>query len=376
MKIGLDAYPLSRQKPTGLASYMHNLLKEIGQKDRENEYLLYAFKGLKLPFQNERWKVRLTTESPLNRMSTLWLAFGAKKALLYDKAEVFVGTQGFVPHSLPPTVKTVLVIHDLCLFTCPRNVPLSLYIPQRILFPRSLLRADRIIAISESTRSDIKKFFPKVDEQKVKTVYYGGPDPGFFPCDKKEASEFIRQRLGISGRFILTVTSLEWRKNLTGLLRAYDLCRKKYNIPHKLLICGGERRKGAVEVERLYRKLRLSGSAFFLGHMDKEGLRHLYNAAELMVFPSFYEGFGLPPLEAMSCATPTLVSDIPVFREVMRDASLFADPYKPEELAEKIYTGLSDQELRVGLTDKGLKRIKDFSWSDTARQMIEVFKSL
>ena len=376
MKIALDAYPLSRDKLTGLGVYMQSLTKELQALDRENEYLLYTFKDIKLPFENQRWKVRLTNANPLNRMSTLWLTFGAKDMAERDKVDIFVGTQSFIPPNLTGAVKKVLVLHDLCIFSCPRNVPLYLYVPQRLLFPKSISAADRIIAISEATRADIKKFFPKVDEKIIKTVYYGGPDPVFSPCAKDGAKKFVLQRFNISDRFILTVASLEWRKNLTGLLHAFELCRKKYNIRHKLLIAGGERRKGAQEIERLYKKLGLEGSAYFLGHVDKDELKSLYNAADLMAFPSFYEGFGLPPLEAMSCGTPTLVSDIPVFREVMRDASLFADPCKPEELAEKIYEALSDNTLRDRLVQKGFERVKDFSWAGAARQMLEVFRSL
>jgi len=376
MKIALDAYPLSREKPTGLASYMHNLLKELRLKDAENEYLLYAFNGFTLPFKDERWKIRLTKESSINRMSTLWLAFGAKRALLRDKADIFVGTQSFIPPDLPRPIKKVLVIHDLCLFTCPRNVPLPLYAPQRFLFPRSIRSADRIIAISGSTRADIKRFFPEIDERAIRTIYYGGPDQEFSPCDKQEARDFIARRFGIHGKFILTASSLEWRKNLTGLLRAYDICRKKYNIQHKLFICGGERRKGASEIIRLYKRLALEGSVYFTGHLEKKELRYLYNAADAMIFPSFYEGFGLPPLEAMACKAPCVVSDIAVLREIMQDACLFCDPHSAADIAEKILRVLNDDALRRELITKGEERAKAFSWKKAASDMLDVFREL
>ena len=184
------------------------------------------------------------------------------------------------------------------------------------------------------------------------------------------------QRFNISGRFILTVTSLEWRKNVTGLLTAFDLCRQKYKIPHKLLIAGGERRAKAKDIDRLYKKLGLEGSVYFLGHLSIKELNYLYNTAEALVFPSFYEGFGLPPLEAMACATPVVASDIPVFKEILLDAALFADPYDPMDIAEKIYQATANETLRNNLVKKGLQRVKEFSWARTAQQMLDIFNAL
>jgi glycosyltransferase involved in cell wall biosynthesis len=377
MRIGIDAYPLSRDKLTGLGSYMTNLLQQLQALDKDNEYFLYAPREISLPFENERWQIcQIKGPRPIREISTLWLLGGAKKMLAKDRIDIFVGTQNFIPPVLPAPIKKVLVIHDLCLFVCPQNVPLSLYIPHKMIFNKSLLAADRIVAISESTRSDIKKYFPQIKEDTLKTVYYGGPDPAFSPSDKKEAIRYLSQKFNISDRFILTVTSLEWRKNVTGLLAAFDLCRKKYGIPHKLLIAGGERRAKAKDIDRLYKKLGLENSVHFLGHLSIKELNYLYNTAEALVFPSFYEGFGLPPLEAMACATPVVASDIAVLREILLDAALFADPYDPIDIAEKIYRLLTEEKLRIELIRRGKERLKSFSWENTARQMIKIFDSL
>ncbi|MFH0738732.1 MAG: glycosyltransferase family 1 protein [Candidatus Omnitrophota bacterium] len=377
MRIGLDAYPLSRQNLTGLGVYLNNLLRELSTLDKKNEYWLYTYRDFNLSLENPLWKKRMIgAPKAINSISTLWLALGAKKMLASDKIDIFLGTQNFIPLGLPSSIKKVLVLHDLSIYVCPQNVPLSLYIPHKLIFPKSLFGAERIVAISESSRADLKKFFPTLDEKRISTVYYGGPDPRFNPCPKKEAQDYILERFGVSDRFILSVTSLEWRKNVTGLLRAFDLFRKKFGLPHKLLIAGAERRAKAREIERLYKKLGLGDCVYFLGHLDTKELNYLYNASEALVFPSFYEGFGLPPLEAMACATPVLASDIPVFKELFLDAVLFSDPYEPIDIAKNIYRLLTEENLRIELIQKGTERIKAFSWKNTARQMLDIFNSL
>ncbi|MBM3255080.1 MAG: glycosyltransferase family 4 protein [Candidatus Omnitrophica bacterium] len=377
MRIGLDVYPLSRQNLTGLGVYLNNLLRELSDLDKENEYLLYSYRDFELPFKNPLWKKRIIGgPKVISSISTLWLAWGAKKMLAEDKIDVFLGTQNFIPLGLPPSIKKVLVIHDLAIYACPQNVPASLYLPHRLIFPRSLFDAQRIVAISKSSRADLKKFFPEVDERRVSTVYYGGPDPGFNPCPKKEARDYILERFGVPDKFILSVTSLEWRKNVVGLLRAFDLFRKKFGLPYKLLIAGAERRAKASEIERLYNELNLKDSVYFLGHLNTKELNYLYNAGEGLVFPSFYEGFGLPPLEAMACATPVLASDIPVFRELFLDSVLFANPHEPTDIADNIYRLLTEEPLRTGLIQKGRERIPAFSWKETSSQMLDIFNSL
>lgn len=377
MNIGIDAYPLTREKFTGLGTYLLNLLKELESIDTQNEYFLYGCKDFSLPFRNERWHTRIISGPKIiSSISTLWLAWGCRKMLARDKIGVFIGTQNLVPVFLSPTIKKILVMHDLCLYICPQNLPLSLYLAHKMIFPRSVFSADRIIAITDSTRSDIKKFFPKVENSKIDTVYYGGPAEEFKPIDKRLAREHVAGKFSQSGKYILTVASLEWRKNVTGLLKAFHLYRQKYKIDSKLLIIGGERRSKVGDIYRIHRELSLEDSVFFLGHADTNDLVHLYNAAEALIFPSFYEGFGLPPLEAMACGTAVVASDIPVFREILQDAALLVDANNPEKISEGIYEVLSNKSLAQNLKTKGLERVKFFSWRKTAEETLAVINKV
>jgi hypothetical protein len=377
MKIGIDAYPLTREKFTGLGTYLLNLVKELEIIDTQNEYFLYGAKFFSLPFKNDRWHIRLITgPKMISRVSTLWLAWGCRKMLAQDEINVFIGTQNLIPIFLPRSIKKILVMHDLCLYICPKNLALSLYLTHKMIFARSLFSADQIIAITDSTRADIKRFFPGVENVKIDTVYYGGPAGAFKPMDKRLAQEYVAKKFNHNGKYILTVASLEWRKNVTGLLRAFGLFREKYKLDLKLLIVGGERRSGAGEIFRTYKKLSLGESVCFLGHADTNDLVHLYNAAEALIFPSFYEGFGLPPLEAMACGIPVVASDIPVFREVLQDAAMLVDANNPQKLKQAIYGVLTNGPLAQELKARGLERVKYFSWKKTAQQTLGIINKL
>jgi glycosyltransferase involved in cell wall biosynthesis len=377
MRIGIDAYPLTREKFTGLGTYLLNLVKELEVIDKENEYFLYGCKDFSLPFKNDRWHTRLITGPKIiSQISTLWLVWGCRGMLRRDKIDVFIGTQNLVPIFLPASIKKILVMHDLCLYICPQNLALSLYLAHKMIFPKSIFSADRIIAITDSTRTDIKRFFPRVDNAKIDTVYYGGPAEDFKPVDKGLAREYVAEKFNQSGRFILTVASLEWRKNITGLLKAFRLCKEKHKIDFNLLIVGGEKRSKVGEIYSVYNNLSLKDSVFFLGHADTRDLLHLYNAAEVLVFPSFYEGFGLPPLEAMACGTCVVASDIPVFREILQDAALLVDANDPQKISEGIYEVLTNRSAAQELKTKGLERVKTFSWRKTAEQTLGVISKL
>jgi glycosyltransferase involved in cell wall biosynthesis len=377
MRIGIDAYPLTREKFTGLGTYLLNLVKELEKIDRQNEYFLYGCKDFSLPFKNERWHTRLIGGLKIiSSISTLWLVWGCRKELTRDKIDLFIGTQNLVPIFLPRSIKKILVIHDLCVYVYPQNLPLSLYLAHKMIFTRSLLSADQIIAVTDSTKADIKRLFPRVENSKINMVYNGGAAEVFRPMDKRLAQEYVAAKFNHLGRYIFTVLSLEWRKNVVGLLKAFHLFRERYKIDIKLLIAGAERRSRINEIYRIYKDLSLKDVVCFLPYVDTNDLVYLYSAAEAFVFPSFYEGFGLPPLEAMACATAVIASDIPVFRETLQDAALLVDANSPAKISEGIYEVLTNQSLTQELKARGLERVKFFSWEKTAQQTLSVINRL
>jgi len=375
MRIGIDAYPLAKSL-TGIGTYLTNIIKEIELIDKEHEYFLYTPRMLALPFKNKRWQVKLVRPLLPVKISTLWLIGMANFMALHDKIDIFWGTQNFLPLLFPGKVKRVLSLYDLVSLVCPQTLPKILYPAHKLLLKASVKSADEIFAISHATKDDIIKYFPDINERKIHVIYCGGPGKVFTPEDKEKSRHYLNKKFNVSAKFILTVTSFEWRKNVSGLLEAFSICKKKMNLEHKLVVIVGQRRSGVRGINKVYKKLKLENEVIFLDYVDIVDLAHFYRGADVFVFPSFYEGFGLPPLEAMACGTPVIASSIPVFKEILGNAALLADPYNPEDIALKIYEVISNVDLRNSLIHRGFEKIKIYSWKDAAKKILAILEGI
>ncbi len=373
MKIGINAYPLSR-KFSGPSVYLFNVLKYLEIMDKENEYYLYSRNGLKLPFTNNpRWHI-IITEGFLNYSSTLWMLTALKKRALKDKIDIFWGTENVLPLNLPKIVKKVLTVHDLVWYYYPEvlNWDNSIILP--LFAKRSIEVSDHIITISHSIVDEIKKEF-KVPSEDLSVIYLGVSDK-FKHLDQEESSEFIAKKHNVSNDYILFVGNIEPKKNLLNLLKAFKIFTQKFSLKHQLLLVGSKRYNSS-GIYKTYKKLKFTlKEAAFLDCVDFQDLPYFYSGAKLFIMPSFYEGFGLPPLEAMACGTPIVASDIPVFREILGDAALLVDPFAPEKIANAIYRVLTDNALAKVLTQKGIERIKQFSWETTAKETLGIFEKI
>lgn len=266
-----------------------------------------------------------------------------------------------------PTIVTVL---DLSFILYPEQFrPLNrLYLN---LFTRlSVRRAREVIAISESTKRDMVRLLG-VDEGKV-AVIYCGVDPSFCTRDAAEVEHFRHTR-GLPKRYMLFVGTLEPRKNIIGLLEAY------HHLTRRWQPCDGEKPALVIvgaegwyydEVYRKVEQLELRPSVHFAGYVPAEELPWWYGAADLFVYPSFYEGFGLPVLEAMACGVPVITSNRSALPEVVGDAGVTVDPDESEPLAHAMHRVLTDGEMREELRRRGLQRAGSFSWERTARETV------
>lgn len=375
MRIGINAYPLTAPF-AGIGTYIYRILKYLEKIDNDNEYFLYCHKNMKLPFPfNSHWHIRII-KGFLNISSVFWMQTQAKKELIKDKIDLFWSTNAILPLRLPNIIKTVLTVYDLTWVYYPGMIKWDNKIIFPLFFKKSVGRADRIIAISETTAKGVKNFINGIDK-KVSIVYPGGAGEQFEPSDKIQAKNYISSKFNTSLKYILAVTTIEPRKNLDNLLRSYAiLIRDNPNFDYQLLIAGGKGWQNST-IYNTYKELKLrENQVKFLGYISSDDLNKIYSGAEVLVFPSFYEGFGLPPLEAMACGTPVVASDIPVFKEILNGAALLTDPHNPEEIADGIYRVLSDKTLAEELSQKGFERIKLFSWEKTAREILKVFEQL
>jgi glycosyltransferase involved in cell wall biosynthesis len=271
----------------------------------------------------------------------------------------------------PPAARarTVVTVHDLSYLTVPQYADPGLRQYLATAVPRSLRRAAHVVAVSEATRRDIIAHLG-LPPGRVTTVY-NGVDPRFRPLDPA-ARAATRARLGLPERFILTVGTIEPRKNHVGLLRAF--VRLAAAQPDLSLLIGGRRGWLDGPIFEEAARLGLGERVRFLGAVPDADLPALLGAASVFAFPSWYEGFGLPPLEAMACGTPVVTSNASSLPEVVGEAGLLVDPGDDAALAAALGRALTDEALRADLARRGPDRAARFTWAATARRLLEVFQ--
>jgi glycosyltransferase involved in cell wall biosynthesis len=274
--------------------------------------------------------------------------------------------------TLPPTLgkPAVLTIHDLAFLTVPDCAYPTLRSYLERVVPRSVARAAHVIAVSESTRRDVISRLG-IPSNRVTTVVEGvGRE--FRPLGPEDRGRGL-ERLGIHTPYILSVGTLEPRKNYSRLLEAYSLLRQR-GLSHALVIAGGLGWLYEPIFARL-RELRLERHVTFL-EPDDASLVALYSAADVFVYPSLYEGFGIPPLEALACGAPVACSNTSSLPEVVGEAALTFDPLEPEQMAEAIWSILSDDALRADLRRKGPARAALFAWERAAEETVQVYRQV
>jgi glycosyltransferase involved in cell wall biosynthesis len=363
MKIGVDARLLSDWRG-GQSVFLENILREMERLDRENVYYLYSNRDFRLCFNNPRWLKRVA--SRLGRVpGTVWLQADAKRMVTEDGINVFWGPGQSLPLGLPPTVGKVLTVHDFVWRLYPETMPLYTYAIHRLFHERWIKAADRLIAISGSTARDLESLLG-VPRSRIDVVYHG-VRPEYRPSDPKAAAGYVAGKYHVSEKYICTVGTIQPRKNLLTLLRAIKILAQRGCLQHQLVVVGAKGWKESA-VWTTVKELGLTqGEVRFLGFVPDEDMPTIYSGAEVFVFPSMYEGFGLPLVEAMACGVPMVASEAPPAPELVGDAALLVPPLDPEAFAGAIARITSEPELRATLVAKGLDRAGTFRW-DTAAQ--------
>jgi len=271
--------------------------------------------------------------------------------------------------------KLVITIHDLAFLIYPdRNFTSPEFTKNGMSRMRKLAkRADMIIAVSQNTKHDIEDVLG-VSGEKIRVVYEAA-ETRFMPIGEAAVLSIVRQRYHLPERFILFVGTMEPRKNIPLLLNSYQSLKETRKIKHKLVLAG--RLGWSYEnIFLLLNELGLKEDVILPGHIAREDLPALYNLADLFVYPSFYEGFGLPPLEAMACGTPVIASRSSCFPEILGEAAILIDPKDANELSEKMYLMINDHALSSRYAEQGIKRAAQFSWEQVARETIQVYEAV
>lgn len=376
MKIGIDASLVVGER-AGVGFYTACLIEALAALDRRNKYVLYPFfyhvfdprfKELKKPASN--FAVRFS-RLPEKWVRCLWFRSGIPRHWLIGNADVLHSTTYCCPYR--HSGKLVMTIYDISFLHYPEHHTEA----NRIHCLKGTLdgatMADRIIAISEHTKNDLVKYLNIPADRIVVTPLAARKD--FHPRPEPEVRQHVRERWGLDSPYLLSVGTLEPRKNIRRLIRAFCSLPGEFQDSHQLVIAGG---KGWLSSD-IYRTVTKMGAASrirFLGYVPDADLPWLYCGATCFVYPSLYEGFGLPPLEAMASGIPVVTSNTSSLPEVVGDAGLMVDPESEEDLRSAVVRVLSDSNLRREMSLRGLQRSALFSWGKTAAETLKVYESL
>ena len=366
MRIGIDARLIFYQT-AGIGQYILRLTEALAALDREDEFVL---------FQSRKDHDRLVT-APNFQRRVLWTPSHHRFETTAMSAELFPHHLDVLhsPDFIPPThirFPSVITVHDLAFLLYP-----DFLTPQSARYYAQVdgaaRRARHIIAVSQSTKRDVMRLLG-VAEDKV-TVIYEAAHPTFRQLDHEEARRHVAARYGIRENFVLFVSTIEPRKNLPTLLKAFRRLLDVYH-PEAALVVAGTQGWLTERVSETVTSLQLGERVRFLGAVTVEDLLYLYNAARVFALPSFYEGFGLPPLEAMACGTPVVVSNTSSLPEVVGDAGQLVDPNDVEAWSVALWRALSDDGLHREMCAKGLRRAATFSWQRAARETLGVYRKV
>jgi len=372
MRIAIDAR--MGHTRVGIGAYVRGLLNGLAKIDKINNYYIIINKNKKenfVPVQDNFHKIYtgVTYSDYLRR--DFWEQLYLPLILHRYKIDIYHGPNFVLP--ILANVKMIVTVYDLTLFTIPKIYTLLPRFRIKKLIKMSTRRSNIIIAGSNNSKKDIVSIL-KLPEDKVKVIYIS-VDKEYKPINDRNKMNLVKKKYKINGKFIIHVGSLKATKNIPRLIEAYSglpvVILKKY-----LLVITGKKGWKYEEIHTAIKRLRLENNIIFTGFVDDNDLPLLINAASLLAFPSLYEGFGIPPLEAMACGTPVIASNASSIPEVVGDAALLFDPYNVEEITEAMYRALTDEQLRNKLRKRGFERVKQFSWEKAARETLKLYEEV
>jgi glycosyltransferase involved in cell wall biosynthesis len=372
MRIGFNAQILARAN-AGVATYAKNIIQHLVQRESDHEFYIFGNREFLPPLESRR--TRLLSTNAMVKGSwrrILWEQFVLPIKSRRHQVEVMY----YPDHTsalIEKTCPEIITIHDLAFLAYPETFATSNRLYKTLAVKRSAQQAERIIVVSQATKQECLRWL-EVPETKLRVIH-NGISNGFKQIEDKAKLEETQKKFGLNSNFILFVGTLEPRKNLVKLISAYADLRQQKRIEHQLIVVGA---KGWLfsEIFASVEKLSLKKQVSFLGYVTEEELVALYNLADVLVYPSLYEGFGFPPLEAMACGCPVVTSKQSSLPEIAGEAARLVDSYDIADIADGIFDVLNDASLRQRLIERGLERVKLFTWARAAQQILQVIDEL
>lgn len=376
MRVGIDTLFETPGKGTGGITYLVSFIEALAKCDQENDYFLFVspknrelfninqgnFNYVMCPFSNERRFLRVLTQHTIIPTRSRRL-----------KLDVLNSPGNVAPLVIPCSL--VLTIKTMHHYRTPEQIDWKSRLYRKAFVGLSARKATLIIANSQSTKSDICNFL-NVPESKVVIVPEAVNQDQFRPLPKEKVRPTLTE-YKVNSPYILFVSALWPYKNAHTLIDAFKLLIDHHSIPHDLIIIGssfGDTTLYKSKLDGKVEKLGIQNRVIFLGHVKHEYINCFYSGADLFVYPSYYETFGLTLLEAMASGTPVVASNRAAIPEIVGDTGILVDPDDPKAVAEAIYEVLSNESKKKKLITRGLERAKEFTWEKTARKTVSVYK--
>lgn len=384
MKIGIDIRVLMDKNYSGVSKYVANLLLALFKQERSaNSYNLFYNSSKNIKDRLSVWQNDFSQIKSLSWSNKIFNYF-LQKTLSWPKLDLFLGEPDIFwsPHfnfssfSKSSKTKKVITVHDLSFLRHPEFFSWRKRFWHSALGIKKILnQADGIVAVSENTKNDLIELLG-INENKIRVIYSGLNQS--VPTNKIIPISNFFPKLNLDSGYLLYLGNIEPRKNLVNLIKAYELWRlnsskENKNLP---LVLAGAKGWRVKSIFSAWRKSEFKDDIYFLGYVNDEIQKSLYQHAKLFIYPSFYEGFGFPPLEAMAHSLPVITSNVSSLPEVVAEAALIIDPNKISEIAEAIEIILKDDNYRQNLIIKGLKRVEFFSWEEVAKKYLIYFDDL
>ncbi|MBI2462696.1 MAG: glycosyltransferase family 4 protein [Candidatus Spechtbacteria bacterium] len=375
LRIGVDARVLMNNRHGGVGEYTSCLLEEMVRMAPQHEFHLFLNS---MRFSGEDFLETLPPNCIPHIFRVPNKAFSLLHKFFYrPRLDALIGgiDVWWSPHFLPAPVSCpkVLTIHDLSFLYYPEMFDLKRRLWHAMVNPKHEAQtARKIIAVSRSTADDISNKW-EISSEKIEVIY-SGVGENFSAVRNAQELESARKKYHLPQKFILFFGVIEPRKNLAGLVRAFDYMRSQHPQEKTALVIAGSKGWSS---RSLFETIYISpyrNDIYCIGFVDDQDKAALYSMAEIFVYPSFFEGFGFPPLEAMACGTPVVASHVASLPEIVQEAGILVDPLRLEEVAFAMGELLRDDELRVSLREKGLAQAKKFRWEEAARRTLNVLE--
>lgn len=370
MKIAIDSRGATWYHGTGIGTYTENILKEILNIDKNNDYMLYWSGKPKDYIMDNPCKKILTSRKHHRFFQLHFFPHNLKK----NEIDLYHVPQNGIGLSSNIDCLKVATIHDLIPYVLPETVGKGYLCKFLKEIPFILDCCDGLLTVSEYSKKDILRFFPSISPDKIFVTPLAA-NSNFRSMPKNLCGDYLKNKYNIDYKFFMYMGGFSDRKNVHSLIKAYSDVRSSLNEDIKLVILGSYRDKSQ-KLIKLCEKLNISDHVNFVGFIPEEDVCYFYNSTEAFVYPSLYEGFGLPPLEAMSCGTPVICSGTTSIPEVVHDCGLFIDPNDFTSISNSLFTISNDEKLKIDLSTRGLQRSKLFSWKNTAEATISAYEKI